>query len=62
MLFLLNKTRYGVLARLIVGAAILAFGIVDHSRVGTVLGALVLAWGVFWLVMALRARGKDEVR
>ncbi len=62
MLFLFNKTRYGTLVRLIVGVAILALGIVDHARFAVVIGAVLIAWGLFLALAARRAREEDAAR
>lgn len=62
MLFFFRNTRYGTPLRLLVGAAILVFSIFEHSRVGIVIGAVLLAWGLFLLIVGLRSRGEDAAR
>jgi hypothetical protein len=59
MLFLLNKTRYGALARAAVGIAILVLGIVGHAKIALVLGAILIVWALFSGVAAWRARDED---
>lgn len=62
MLFLFRNTRYATPLRLLVGVAILVFGILQHSRVAIVIGAVVLAWGLFLLIAGLRSRERDAAR
>lgn len=62
MLFFFRNTRYGTPLRLLVGVAILVFGIVEHARVVIVIGAVVLAWGLFLLIAGLRRRKEDAAR
>lgn len=60
MLYLFNKTRYGLLVRAIVGLALIAVGIVGHARIALVIGAIVIVWGLYSAVAAGRARDEDE--
>ena len=62
MLYLFNKTRYGLLVRAIVGLVLIVVGIVAHARIALVLGAIVIVWGLFSAVAAWRARDEDERR
>lgn len=62
MLFFFRNSRYATPLRLLVGVAILVFGILEHSRVGIVIGAVVLAWGLFLLIAGLRSREEDGAR
>jgi len=62
MLYFFNKTRYGTLVRFIVGAAILILGIVADARIAIVLGAVLIAWGLFSVARRRRVDSDDGER
>lgn len=62
MLYFFNKTRYGMLVRFIVGVAIVVLGIIGHARIAIVVGAVIIAWGLFSAVRSRRAVRRDGER
>lgn len=62
MLYFFNKTRYGTLVRFIVGVAIVILGIIGHARIAIVIGAVIIAWGLFSVVRARQIVRHDGER